>query len=62
MTTINWVRYLIGGLIAAVIFFVTDGMMHEMILKPDWTAVYAGIKAAKPEAHISSMFYFAVFA
>ena len=61
MTTINWARYIIGGLVAAVIFFVTDGMMHEMILKPDWTAVYAGIKATMPEPHAGSMFYFAVF-
>jgi hypothetical protein len=61
MTTINWTRYLIGGLIAAVIFFVTDGMMHELILEPDWNAAYAGIKATKPEPHTSSMFYFAVF-
>ena len=61
MTTINWARYITGGLIAAVIFFVTDGMMHEMILKSDWTAVYAGIKATMPEPHASSMFYFAVF-
>jgi len=61
MTKINWARLIIGGIVAAVILFVTDGLMHEMILKSDWSSVYAGLRAAEPAPHASSMLYFAVF-
>ncbi len=61
MSRINWVRLFLGILIAAIICFLTDGMMHEMVLKPDWLAVYAGIEATPPTGHASSMLYFALF-
>ena len=61
MTNVNWARFFICGLIASVILFVTDGMMHELVLKSDWAAVYAGLKATAPEPHTSSMLYFAIF-
>jgi hypothetical protein len=61
MTKINWARFIIGGLVAAVILFVTDGLMHEMVLKSDWTSVYEGLRTASPPPHGSSMLYFAVF-
>jgi hypothetical protein len=61
MTNINWTRLIIGGLVAAVILFVTDGLMHEMVLKSDWTSVYDGLRATQPAPHGSSMLYFAIF-
>ncbi len=61
MSKINWARLLLGGLIAAIICFVTDGLMHEMILKADWTAVYAALDATAPTESAGSMVYFAVF-
>jgi hypothetical protein len=61
MTNINWARFFIGGLIASVILFVTDGMMHEMLLKSDWHTVYASLTATEPQPHGSSMLYFAIF-
>ena len=61
MTNINWARFFIGGLIASVILFITDGMMHEMVLKSDWAAIYAGLTATPPQPHSSSMLYFAIF-
>ena len=61
MTNINWARFLIGGLIASVILFVTDGLMHEMVLKNDWHTVYASLTATEPLPHGSSMIYFAIF-
>ena len=61
MTTINTTRLIIAAFVASVIFFVTDGMMHEMILKSDWTSVYSVIKATTPEPDASSMAFFAVF-
>lgn len=61
MTNINWTRFIIGGLIATVILFVTDGLLHEMLLKPDWLAVYANLGAPVPEPHGASMVYFFIF-
>ena len=61
MATINWGRLILGSLIAAIIMFFTDGLIHETIAKADWTAVYNGLKAAEPEPHGTSMVYFALF-
>ena len=61
MTRINWQRLLLAGLVAAIIMFVTDGFIHEQIVKSDWRAVYDGLRAAEPEPHGSSMAYFAVY-
>src|SRR5215210_390720 len=61
MTKINWGRLIVGTLIAAIIMFVSDGFIHETIAKADWRAVYAGLRAAEPEAHGTSMVYFAIF-
>jgi len=61
MARINWGRLMLGSLIAAIIMFVTDGLIHETITQADWRAVYNGLRAAEPEPHGSSMVYFAVF-
>ncbi len=61
MAKINWGRLIVGTLIAAIIMFVTDGLVHETIARADWRAVYAGLRAAEPEPHSTSMAYFAVF-
>jgi hypothetical protein len=61
MATINWGRLVLGGLVAAIIMFLTDGFIHERIVNTDWHAVYAGLRAAEPEPHGTSMVYFAVF-
>jgi hypothetical protein len=51
----------LGGLVAAIIMFLTDGFIHERIVNTDWHAVYAGLRAAEPEPHGTSMVYFALF-
>lgn len=61
MARINWGRLILGGLIAAIIMFFTDGFIHERLVMADWKAVYAGLGAAEPNAHGSSMIYFALF-
>ena len=61
MEKINWGRLILGSLVAAIVMFVTDGFMHEAILKNDWTAVYERLRAVQPQPHGSSMVYFAVF-
>ena len=61
MARINWGRLILGGLIAAIIMFFTDGFIHERVVSADWRAVYAGLGAAEPAGHGSSMIYFALF-
>ena len=63
MEKINWGRLILGSLVAAIIMFVTDGFMHEAILKADWSAVYQGLSAAEPQRHsvAMAMVYFAIF-
>lgn len=61
MPRINWGRLILGGVVAAIIMFFTDGFIHERLVRADWAAVYAGLKAAEPEPHGSSMAYFAMY-
>lgn len=62
MTTINWTRFLIGGVIATVILFLTDGVLHEHILHQDWEAVYEQLGTHEPHtSHGVAVLYFLVF-
>jgi hypothetical protein len=58
---INWVRVIVGGLVAAVICFFSDGLLHEKLLGTDWKAVYDSLGVAPPEPHSLGLAYFAVF-
>jgi hypothetical protein len=58
---INWARVIVGGLVAAVICFISDGLLHEKVLSADWQAVYSNLGANQPEPHSASLAYFAVF-
>ena len=58
---INWSRFVIGGLVASVIAFITDGFFHETIAIADWKAVYANLGANEPVENPVSMIYFAIF-
>ncbi len=57
----NAIRFMIGGLVAAVIFFLSDGLMHEQVLSADWRSVYANLQATEPAPHGSSLLYFFIF-
>ena len=61
MARINWGRLIIGAIVAAIILFVTDGLMHETWLHEDWLAVYNRLRATTPEETPVSMIYFAIF-
>ena len=61
MARINWSRLFLGSLVAAIIMFVSDGLIHETILKADWRALYTALRATEPEGHGSNMVYFALF-
>jgi hypothetical protein len=61
MSRINWGRLTIGAIVAAIILFVSDGLMHETWLHEDWLAVYNRLRATTPEETPVSMIYFAIF-
>ena len=58
---INWSRLIVGGIVASVIMFVTDGFIHERLLNEDWKAVYAALGATAPQENVNSLAYFGVF-
>jgi hypothetical protein len=62
MPRINWTRLIIGGLVAAVICFLSDGFLHERVSSADWKAVYDNLGARTPPAeHTTALAYFAFF-
>lgn len=61
MSGINWNRVIVGGLIAAIICFLTDGFFHESVVGEDWKAVYAGLGANEPQHTSAGLAYFAIF-
>lgn len=61
MSRINWVRLFIGGLIASVIAFLTDGFFHERIVGADWMAVYHALGVSEPRHNAMGLVYFAIF-
>jgi hypothetical protein len=61
VSKINWVRVIVGGLVAAVICFVSDGLLHEQLLGADWRAIYDRLGSAPPEHNPVGLAYFAVF-
>lgn len=61
MSRINWGRVTSGGLIAALIAFLTDGFLHEKLLGSDWKAVYDGLRTTPPDHGSMGLVYFAVF-
>lgn len=62
MTKINWLRLFIGGLVATVILFLTDGILHEHLVHQDWEAVYGALGAHEATtSHGVAIVYFLVF-
>jgi len=61
MSRINWVRLIIGGVIATIILFLTDGFFHERVVSADWKAVYGNLGVAEPRHSGTGIAYFAIF-
>jgi hypothetical protein len=61
MFRINWVRFIIGGLLASVIAFISDGFFHERVVTADWLAVYHALGVNTPRHDAMGLVYFAVF-
>lgn len=60
MPPISWVRLIIGGLIAAVILFLSDGFFHERVVADDWTAVYRALGVTAPRHNAYALIYFGI--
>jgi hypothetical protein len=61
MYRINWVRMLVGGLVATVILFVTDGVLHERMLSADWIALHNSLGIAEQHHSGLGVLYFLIF-
>jgi hypothetical protein len=58
---INWPRFIVGSLIAAIIGFLSDGAIHESLLGGEWKAVYSNLGITEPPHSSSAMLYFGIF-
>lgn len=61
MAKLNWFRILGGGVVAALIMFITDGLLHERIIGGDWKWVYEQLGTAPVEHNSIGVVYFAIF-
>ena len=55
------VRHPRALVIAAILCFLTDGLLHEKIVGADWAAVYGALGIAEPKHGSEGLFYFAIF-
>jgi hypothetical protein len=55
------VRTLIGGLVATIILFFSDGFLHERLVGNDWKAIYDSLGAPSPEHSGAGIPYFIIF-
>ena len=61
MPRINWIRLIIGGVIASVILFLTDGFFHERVVAADWMAVFTALGTKPPVETPAHLLYFAIY-
>jgi hypothetical protein len=62
MTKINFGRLFVGGLIASVLLFLSDGFLHEQVFKQYWEYLYQGLGAKAPESsHSTALLFFFIF-
>jgi hypothetical protein len=61
VSTVNWSRFVLCGVIASLICFMTDGFIHEQLLKGDWQAAFMASGAKAPGHNPSAFAYFGIF-
>lgn len=61
MSKINWGRFIIAGLVAAIICFLTDGFLHERVADVYWRGVYSNLGIAPPVHSGAGIPYFVIF-
>jgi len=62
MAKINYGRVLLGGIVAGILLFMADGLIHSKLLHEHWmAAMKAAGRSVEGEEHGSDMIYFAAF-
>ena len=61
MPRINWLRLIIGILVATIIMFFSDGFFHEKVVIADWMAVYSALGSTPPVHNVANLSYFVIF-
>jgi hypothetical protein len=62
MKRINYGRVLLGGILAGVLLFMADGLIHSKLLHEHWmAAMKAAGRSVEAEEHGADMAYFAAF-
>ena len=61
MPRVNWVRLIIGGVIASAILFLTDGFFHGQVVNADWIAVFTALGIKPPVDTPFNLLYFAIY-
>jgi hypothetical protein len=61
MSRVNWGRFVLGGFIASVIAFLTDGLLHEKVIHGLWEQLMSGLNIVEREHDPSALLYFALF-
>lgn len=61
MPRTNWLRMIIGILIATIIMFFSDGFFHERVVDADWKAVFAALGTEPPVETPRNLLYFFIF-
>jgi len=60
MGKVNWPRIILGAVVAGIICFVGDGVIHGVLLKDRWAAIMAGM-GRKVTEEPSHMVYYAAY-
>ena len=61
MSSISWARVVGGGLVAALICFLSDGFLHEKLLHADWQAVFAALRVPEPTHESGGLGWFVLY-
>jgi hypothetical protein len=61
MNKINWGRLLLGGFVASIILFLTDGFLHERLVMADWQAIASSLGLRESQHGSGALAYFAIF-
>jgi len=61
MGQINFTRVLLGTLIAGVLMFIGDGLLHGMVLKQSWTDAFAALGRKETGESGGGMIHFALY-
>jgi hypothetical protein len=61
MSQVNWGRLALGGVIAGIIAFVTDGILHEHLIHHHWEALVKGLNMPQQGHSPTAFAYFAIY-